>query len=43
MVEGVVLVMPRRMTHRGEKLEEERDGGGEESTMIIGGRLSPML
>lgn len=38
MVEGVVLVMPRLMTHRGEGLEEEINEGGEEYRAVIGGR-----
>lgn len=37
-MEGVVLVMPRLMTHRGEHLEEEINEGGEEYRTVIGGR-----
>lgn len=38
MVEGVALVMPRRMSHRGEGLEKEMNEGGEEYGAVIGGR-----
>lgn len=37
MVEGVGLVMPRLMTHRGEGLEQEMNEGGEEGRAWIGG------
>lgn len=36
MVEGVELVMPGLMTHRGEGLEEEMNEGGEECRAGIG-------
>lgn len=38
MVDRVLPVMPRLMTHRGVRLEEQTSEGGEEYRVVIGGR-----